>query len=373
MKIAVHAQVLTAPKLFGIGYHLYHLLSAMGRTDQPHAFSLLSGRPILHVPPGSSFSSIVKPKNIPNKCFSYLGFPWMASKEKCDLAFFPKEVTSFGLAMPMVTTAYDLYSLKLPKELRGEFFLSSKIQYQLAKWVHFKRASKILAISEDTKSDLINLCGIAEEKIVVTPLGADSAFFTQLSAEKKAGMLQKFGIEAPFLLNTSSYWWGRKNLLRLIQAFANAKRKLSLPHELVITGKPGPSLRKMQELIHKENLCSAVKLLNYVEKEEVIGLMQSAAAMVFPSLHEGFGLPILEAMAAGCPVVTSNSSAMKEVGGHDAFLVDPLETDSIEEGIEKVLMDTELRQKLIRGGKDRAQIFTWENTARKTLDVFSRF
>lgn len=373
MKIAVHAQVLTAKRLFGIGYHLHNLLDAIGKVDRSHEFFLLSGNPIQHLPSGDSFFPVVKGKNIPRKCFSYLGFPWMASKQKCDLAFFPKEITSFGLSIPMVVTAYDLYSLKMPRELRKEFPQSSRIHYQLAKWMHFKRASKILAISEDTKNDLIDMCGISPEKIVVTPLGAEDAFSEKKSPEEIAQILHKFGITSPFFLNTSSYWWGRKNLLRTIQAFANVRNKLSLPHQLVITGKPGPSLKQMEELIHKEKLTAVVKLLRYVEREEVVGLMQSADAMIFPSLHEGFGLPILEAMAAGCPVVTSNGSAMKEVGGDSAFLVDPLDIEAIAGGIEKISTDSALRTTLINNGKNRARMFSWENTAKKTLEAFSEF
>jgi glycosyltransferase involved in cell wall biosynthesis len=181
------------------------------------------------------------------------------------------------------------------------------------------------------------------------------------------------GIDSCFFLNTSSYWWGRKNLVSLIQAFARVKRKLSLPHQLVITGKPGPSLMEMKEMAHQEAVAADVKFLSYVEREEIAALMQSAEALVFPSLHEGFGLPILEAMASGCPVVTSNRSAMKEVAGDSAVLVDPACVDAIVEGMEKVVTNTALREQLIKGGTQRTQLFTWDLTAKKTLDVFSEF
>jgi glycosyltransferase involved in cell wall biosynthesis len=181
MKIAVHSQVLTAPSLFGIGYYLYNLLNAIGQIQHQNEFLLYSGYPLHFTPEGNAISSRPKAEKIPSKCFSYFGFPWMASKEKCDLAFLPKEVTPFGLSIPTVITAYDLYALKMPKELKGQFPRTSRIHYQLAKLLHFKRASKILAISQDTKNDLMDLCGIPENKIVVTPLGADPLFFDRVT------------------------------------------------------------------------------------------------------------------------------------------------------------------------------------------------
>lgn len=367
MRIAVHAQVLTAPKLFGIGYYLYNLLTAIGRMDQCHEFCLFSGHPLNYIPSGNAIAPVPKIGRIPNTCFSYFGFPQMARKTKCDLAFLPKEVTPFGLSIPSVITAYDLYSLKMPKEFKRQFPRSSRVHYAFAKALHFKRAAKILAISQDTKNDLIDLCNVPEERIVVTPLGADAAFFERVDPSQT---LQKFEITSPFFLNTSSYWWGRKNLVRLIQAFARVKRKLSLPHHLVVTGKPGPSLVDMQETIHKEGLADDVKLLSYVEKEELVALMQSAEALVFPSLHEGFGLPILEAMAAGCPVVTSNGSAMKEVAADGAVLVDPLDVDSIAAGMETVATNASLRAQLVEKGAHRAKMYTWDRTAEITLEAF---
>lgn len=370
MKIAVHAQVLTAPRLFGIGYYLYNLLNALGKTSSADSFYLFSGEHLRFAPQAPTLFPRVKTAHIPNRCFSYIGFPRMAAKIGCDLAFLPKEVVPFGQKIPSVITAFDLYSLKMPKELKSQFPRSSAVHYQLAKLLHFRRASKILAISEDTKKDLIELCNIPEEKVVVTPLGADPVFFDRVPEEKKETVLKKWQIHSPFFLNTSSYWWGRKNLIRLIHAFARAKKRLSLPHKLVITGKPGPSFQEMQETILKENLGADVKLLSYVDREELVAIMQSATALVFPSLHEGFGLPILEAMAAGCPVVTSQGSAMGEAGGDAALFVDPLDVESIAAQMEKIAIDSQTRELLICKGRERSSQFTWENTAKLTRDAF---
>jgi alpha-1,3-rhamnosyl/mannosyltransferase len=369
MKIAVHAQVLTAPNLFGIGYYLYNLLQALAAARSENTFYLFSGAPLSFAPRCRALCPMIKPRHLPSRCFSYFAFPAMASKMQCDIAFLPKEVAPFCLPMPIVMTAYDLYALKMPQEIRHEFPRSSFVHYRLAKLLHFRRANKILAISEDTKQDLIELCGIPDDRIAVTPLAADPIFSLPIPEEKKKESLRKWGIASAFFLNTSSYWWGRKNLVRLIQAFSRAKKRTHLPHQLVITGKPGPSLEAMRQTILQEGISNDVKLVSYLEREELAALMQSAEALIFPSLHEGFGMPILEAMAAGCPVVTSNISAMPEAAGDAGVLVDPLDVESIAQGIEQVVCDRDLRKQMVAKGFERARTFTWEQTAQKTWDA----
>lgn len=369
MKIAVHAQVLTAPRLFGIGYYLYHLLNALGK-DTSSSFCLFSGRSLQHTPTGGNLTCVPKQKCIPSKCFSYLGFPIGAKALNCNAAFVPKETTPFGLSMPTVITAYDLFPYKMPDELRAEFPRMAAVHFRLAKWLHFKRAAKILAISQDTKNDLIEICKIPEERIVVTPLGVDPLFSQSLPNDHVQAVLRKFDIRSPFFINTSSHWWGRKNLVRLIRSFARAKKQGNLPHQLVIVGLPGPSQRKMLETIHQENVVNDVKLLNYLSREESVALVQSADAMIFPSLHEGFGLPIIEAMASGCPVITSNVSAMPEVAGDAALLIDPFDEEAIAEAITTIAHDDQLKKQLIEKGKERSRLFTWERTAQHTLEAF---
>ncbi len=372
MKIGVHSQVLTAPNLFGIGYYLYNLLSAMAKIDLASSFYLISGCPLLHTPEGANLIPTAKDRIVPGKFFSYLGFPIGVEKMKCDLAFMPKETTPFGLSVPVVITAFDLYPYKMSGQLSSEFSWTASMHFKLAKLLHFKRAAKILAISEDTKKDLMDICAIPEDRIAVTPLGIDSCFFKRKEHGEILAVRQKFKIGDPFFLNTSSYWWGRKNLVRLIQAYAMAKKREGFPHQLVITGKIGPSYAEMKEVIYKEGMDEHVKLLDYVSREETVALMQAATALIFPSLHEGFGLPILEAMASDCPVVTSNVSAMPEVAGDAAVLIDPLQVESIADGIGAIASDENLRRSLIEKGKERSRQFTWENTAIKTLQAFNQ-
>lgn len=370
MKIGVYGQVLKEKQLKGIGYYLHHLLLALSRLDQDNLYQIISNAPLAQELPyaknlrGSVFSRGIK------KGFVFLGFPKAIKKEDCDLVFFPKELISFRLSVPVVITAFDLFFFKLPQALKKEVSWDTKIHFALAKRA-FAKASKILAISEDTKRDLIDLCGVSPDRIAVTPLGCDPAFFQRAPQEEVDRLFQRCGICSPYFINTSSVWWGRKNLLRLIQAFSNFKKKHRTAHQFIITGLPGPSTGAMKELISKEGLSQDVLLLNYMPRKDLISLLQNAEALVFPSLHEGFGLPVIEAMAAGCPVVTSQNSALSEVSGDAALLVDPYSIDSIENGLEQVVSDPLLRQSLVAKGNSRSSLFTWEQTAKKTLAEFN--
>ncbi len=371
MKIGVYGQVLREKQLTGIGYYLYHLLNALSQEDQRNTYQVFSDAPLSYSLPASQRFQTTVASQWMKRGFSFLGFPKAIAKTRCDLAFLPREVIPPRLSVPIIITVFDLFFLKLPYELRSEVAWDTKLHFMLAKKT-IKRASKILAISEDTKKDVVELCGVDPGSVVVVPLGCAPSFFVKAPQREADRVFQRLGVTRPYFINTSSVWWGRKNLLRLIQAFSNFKKKFRIPYQLVITGKPGPSEAAMKSLIDQEGLSKDVLLLNYLLREDLAVLLQHAQAFIFPSLHEGFGLPVIEAMAAGCPVVTSRTSALVEIGGDAALFVDPYSIESIEEAMGKVVFDVHLKQTLISKGKERAASFTWEKTAKRTLDVFER-
>jgi glycosyltransferase involved in cell wall biosynthesis len=181
---------------------------------------------------------------------------------------------------------------------------------------------------------------------------------------------ERYGIRGNYIINTSSLIWYRKNLSAIIGAFHSYKKKGITNHQLLITGKRGEAYEDIIRLIQSLNLEKDVILTGYISIEDMPILLSSADALVFPSLHEGFGLPILEAMACGCPVITSNCSAMPEVIEDAGILVNPYSEDEIAHAIEKVLKDSDLRRQMRNRGFERAKMFSWENTARETLKVF---
>lgn len=365
MKIAVHAQVLTEQNLSGIGYYTLNLLKALFKIDHSNHYLLFASKELKHL------RRINQDHQLPFwRPFSYTAFPKAVNDYGCTRAFIPKEVVPFGMNIPKVITAYDLYYLKCSKKAFSQIPRSAYFHYVLALKLHFARAERICAISEDTKRDLMEMGGIAEKKIVVTPLGYDPECFYPRCPALIAAVKQKYQLKQPYFINVSSLWWERKNLNRLIEAFARLFQQVRGGCDLVITGKKGPSYGEMQRLIAKLGVEDSVHLVEYVPEKELSCLLQGARALVFPSLHEGFGLPIVEAMATGCPVITSNVSAMPEAAGGAALLIDPLDVGQIEEAMRSILESNALYEQLGCQSLLRAKSCSWDNTARATLRTF---
>ncbi len=220
--------------------------------------------------------------------------------------------------------------------------------------------SAILAMSEDAKNNIAAYFRISEEKIRVLYLAASDTYKPSTDAEKLA-VRQKFG-GAPFILDVSRFD-PHKNIERVLAAFFQIKQT-GVPHKLVLVGgahTPGYS-EMIEKMISSSKFADDVVVLDYVEDAEMPKLYASAEVLLYPSLVEGFGLPIIEAFASGTPVVTSNISAMPEISAGAAILVDPLEIDTIAAGVRRVLDDSSLRTELVKKGLRRASEFSWKNT-----------
>lgn len=264
---------------------------------------------------------------------------------------------------PKVTTIHDLIIYKYPEtfQRRGGHDIVANLKRKLA-WVK-KESTLIISVSESTKQDIIEILKIPAERIRVIHEACNTEF-TEKSIDFTERIKKKYGIKGDYLLAVGTIE-PRKNLKRVIEAFKivqSAKRKAQ---SLVIAGKFGWG----EDIKSSKNQDSVnqIKLLGYVPDKDLPALYSGAQVFVYPSLYEGFGLPILEAMASGCPVVTSNVSSMPEIAGEGAVLVDPEKVEDIARGIQEAL---ENREELIEKGKARAQEFSWEKTARETLKVY---
>ncbi len=230
-------------------------------------------------------------------------------------------------------------------------------------------ARRVIAISDATRRDLIQWYRVPEDKIDVIPHGVDGRFFA-VTSEDIRRVRQRLALPEHYVLAVGTIQ-PRKNLGRL----AAAMRELAaagLPHRLVIAGKRGWLASQVEREINQAGAADRVIFLGYVPPEMLPGLYAGADALAFPSLYEGFGLPVLEAMAAGAPVVASNRSAIPEVAGDAAMLVDPFAPASIADGLIRVLTEPDLRGTLIARGKERAATFRWDRTALETLSVLRR-
>ena len=228
-----------------------------------------------------------------------------------------------------------------------------------------ERSDRIIAVSEFTAAQTAELLDYPRDRIDTIPHGVDPP--EKASDRARSAFRGRLGLKHRFLLHVGAIQ-KRKNILRLLEAFET----LDEPVLLVLAGGDGYGSEEIAARIDAGPARGRIRRLGYVDSETRRMLYQTAAALAFPSLDEGFGLPVLEAMAAGLPVVTSNRSALPEVAGDAAVLVDPLRTESIRDGLQRVLSDDELASRLRIAGERRAAEFTWAKAAERTLAVYRR-
>jgi glycosyltransferase involved in cell wall biosynthesis len=229
------------------------------------------------------------------------------------------------------------------------------------------RARKVIAISRSTASDITRLYGVPSEKVAVIPYGLD-AIFTPENARALEPMVRvRYSLPERFLLFVGTLE-PRKNLPRLLEAYALARHLAQLP-PLVLAGAPGWQHERISAQARRLGIRECLVFAGYIPREHLPGVYAAATALLYPSLYEGFGLPPLEAMGCGTPVLASSTSAMPEVVDDGGILADPHNAQAIAEGILRITQDETLRQQLVERGLERARQFRWEAAAQNTLRV----
>jgi glycosyltransferase involved in cell wall biosynthesis len=367
MRIAVHAKVLSETEPTGIGVYVVNILRALARIDHENEYVLYSNEPLRQTIDAPNFN--VKILHFP-RFWSYLRLPFEFVGGRYDLLFVPKEQLPPWFRPPTVLVVYDLMGLMFPDRIA----FAGKAHFHIAVHYAIPRADAVIAISHATKKSIQDTCGIASERITVTHLGYDAEHFRPCTdAARVAEVRQRHGLDREYFINTSSVIWYRKNLVRVLQALARLKADHgAATPQLVITGKRGEAYEEVLHWRRTLGLESDVVLTGYVPAADMPVLLSSALALVFPSLDEGFGLPLLEAMACGCPVLSSDRSAIPEVVGDAGLLVDPEDTAALHRAMQRLLIEPELRRSLRERGRARAPQFSWDAAARATRAVFER-
>jgi glycosyltransferase involved in cell wall biosynthesis len=364
MRVAVYAKVLSESEPTGIGVYVRNILRALVRLAPADEFVLYSNEPLRQQIDAPNVQ--VRILRFP-RLWSYLRLPFEFTGDRYDVLFSPKEQVPPVFRPPTVMVVFDLMGKLFPDRIS----LAARLHFHQAMHYAIPRAEAIIAISEQTKRSVIEHCGVEPARITVTPLGYDRDVYLPCEDRQlQAAVRTRYRIDGPYLLNTSSVIWYRKNLHRVLQAFALlvAQRGNEAPR-LVITGKRGEGYAEILELRRRLGLEREVILTGYIPAAEMPVLLSGAEALVFPSLDEGFGLPLLEAMACGCPVVTSNVSAMPEVVGDAGIQVNPLDVQALHAAMDEVFCRPMRREELRRRGLARAALFSWEEAARRTLAV----
>lgn len=367
MTIGIDASRANKTEKTGTEWYSYHLIQELKKITDPKDQFILYSREKLRGDLGelpSNWQSRVLNWS-PKKLWTQARLSWEMWQRPPEMLFVPAHTLPLIRPEKVVTTCHDVAFLRLPQS----YDWSALKYHEFAVKFAIRHAAKIIAVSEFTKNELIEFFKISPERITVVPNGYDSERYKII--EDRGGVektLTKYNILGAYILYTGRLEL-KKNIPGLIEAFKLLKKNYKEPLKLVLVGRPGFGFEKVTKAIVENNLSDEIIMPGYVAREDLPYLMSGARVFVFPSFYEGFGIPVLEAMACGTPVVASGIPALREVAGEAAYLVDPYFSENIAEGINRVLTDEHLRENLKIRGLDRAKQFSWEKCARETWKV----
>lgn len=365
--VALDGRVANAAERAGVGRLCYELIRGFQSLENP-SFRL---RIYLDRPPRADFPALRKHSEIAVLPAGYFWTHLRLGKALRDtrpaLFFSPTTQLPWGYKGPSVIVVPDLAYLSFPKH----FTLRKRLSALVRAYHALPRATRVVAISQSTAAEIARHFPNCVNKTRVVALGCDYARFANVSDGERWSVRKKYGLETPFFLYLGRIQ-PRKNLVRLVQAFEIFCRSAyDLRHTLVLAGADGWKTSEIYRAISRSPVRDRIRRMEYVPEDELPDLIAAADAFVLLSLWEGFGLPVLEAMAAGTPVITSNVSALPEVADDAAVLVDPYDIEAIADALLQVVHDSALRAALIEKGRSRARAFSWENTVTNLTAVFS--
>ncbi|MBI4498383.1 MAG: glycosyltransferase family 4 protein [Chloroflexi bacterium] len=357
----------------GIGRFTRELVHALLGAGSGHDFVLLQprGRPRVPdaLPPGAAVRTLPVNARMATILWHRLRLPVPAEvfTGACDIFHAPDYALPPLRRSKGIVTVHDLGFVRNPA-----WYVPALTRY-LSRAVPdaVRRADLVLADSVATKQDLVAWLGIAPERVAVVYGGVAPHFQPRRDAAAVRQIRERYGLPGPYLLSVSTLE-PRKNLVRLLEAYAQLRARRSPVPDLAIAGGRGWLFEEIDRRTEELALGGAVRFLSYVPDADLPALLSLAEALVFPSLYEGFGLPPLEAMACGTPVVASTAPCLPEVLGDAALLVDPLDVEGLANALGRVLEDRSLRAALIARGHERAQAFRWDRAARDVLAVYER-
>jgi glycosyltransferase involved in cell wall biosynthesis len=363
---------------FGIGTYIRNLVHALAAIDRENRYVLVARRAdrgeLQTLPPNFETAIHDRPDTAWVNHFSFYFF---LRELAPDVIHIPLNSVPLLMPRPYVVTIHDMASLLYSEQPRMK---------KSFRWYSFRRgllrAQRVIAVSEATRRDAENLLGVPPQKIVQIYDAPDPRFsqdrtdaHSQAESADRRHVLERYQIHYPFVLYAGAVR-PQKNVPRLVEAFAVVRGDLEQHPvykdlRLIIIGDEISKYPAVRRAVIKTRMENAVRFLGFVPFETLRVFFDSASAFVFPSLYEGFGLPPLEAMASGIPVVTSNVSSLPEVVGDAAVLVNPENVFDIARGMREVLLDEGLRADLVHRGREQVRRFSWAKAARQVLEIYS--
>lgn len=360
MRIGVHGDPAAHSIPGGVGVYVRRLIAELLKSSGDHSISVILSR---HAePPAAWISAEMIRTTLP---FAPAYAAWNFLKQP-KIAAEMDVVHATGLAIPpvkgaaLVATVHDLAVERMPEVVPAPW----RQIYLKGLRTAVSEARVICAVSQATKDELVDAYNIDPERVVVTP---EAPNFTR-SSFKDQSILQRLELEGPFILNVGTIE-PRKNQVRLVKAFAEAGSQLD-GYKLVLAGSAGWAQEQLEAMVEKALLTSRVLFTGKISGPEMAALYSGASVFAFPSLYEGFGLPLIEALNFGIPSLAGTSPALRELGGPAAHYVDPMDTDAVSAALVRLASDDGLRSQLAAAGPQRAAGYSWERTAAGTLQAY---
>lgn len=383
-RIAIDARYV-ADHFPGIGRYVYNLLTALTAIEHGHTLLVITNpalpntrhdmAALARIPSIEIIATNARPFTLAEQ----LQIPRLLRRARADLYHAPYYLRPYvGLPCPAVLTLYDIIPRRFPAEVSPRARLMFDVLTRLA----IRTSRRLIAISASARDDMIAAFSVPPERIAVTPLAADPRFQPQPPAEIMA-LRVKYALPEQYILSLASNK-PHKNLPRLVEAFArlvaaekqtdSEKGRLrgTAPFQLVIAGHWDARYDDARQAVAHHGLEQRVRFLPDIAEADLPALYSGAAIFAFPSLYEGFGLPPLEALACGAPVLCGNTSSLPEVVGDAALMVDPTNSEMIADGLAQLLGDPARREALRAAGRRRAALFSWRATATATLAVYEQ-
>ncbi len=362
MRLALDARKLTD---FGIGTYLSHLVR--GLAARPELLLTLIVR-AGHEQRASSLAPSARILATAAQGYSFkenLQLPAMLWREKVDLVHFPHYTVPPALPRPVVVTVHDIIHLYYPPRQRRQL----AILY--LRWMMrsaLRRARRVITVSRASRRDLVSLFGADPNRLVVVPQGVDKNLDCRPSTASLEALKQRYDLRAPLVMVVGNDK-PHKNLDVVLRSYHLAVRRHRLPGQLLFIGGLQPSSAVGQRAL-RLGLEARVRCLGRIPSSDLHGLYHVSAVLLHAALYEGFGLPVLEAMRTGLPVITANFGAQRELGEGVARLVNPLDVDELAAALDRVLVDDVLRRRMVEAGRRRAESLSWDRTVDETMAVY---
>jgi glycosyltransferase involved in cell wall biosynthesis len=352
-------------KRSGVGRCIEAVLKCMATMDHPFSeFHVYSPAPVHEeVKLPACAKNIVLPSPLPSALWEQ--FTLLGAHGDKNLLLCPSYVLPFLARCPTFLIHHGSYEA-YPQAFSWWTLNKARIAYSLSA----RRASVVCTVSESSKRDMVHFYGLEPDRIHVVPDGVDTQLFRPIPQQERLAewRMKLFGSDTPYITYVGKPV-ERRNLTSLIKAFGSLKREEGIAHKLLIVGADLPGTSPLRQVIASEGLNKEVVVVGYLGHQDMPLVYNSADLFVYPSSYEGFGMPVLEAMACGTPVVTLNNTAFPEFAGGVAHLLDNADVATLKQGIDTVLSSPSLKQRMSREGPNRAAGYDWHVVTRRYLDL----